>query len=773
MDEMFQQKQDKIGQVLEMIASIQQQAKMQEMGLAPNSPEGQQMMAPDALKALPELQKFYTETYRSEYQEWAEHQMVIDNDRFYMEETKRNLFKDSLIAGRLFCELQMKEDDYNIRRIHPIQTFYRKSPDVRWIQEGQWAGYLSLMTVPDVLDMYGWMMSEEQMLALNRTYPATSASWSVDGLRPEGMWDATQSYEYNRTGPGIAARQMFSAIGMSPASTGDVVNRLYSESEDMIDTQFIQLVRVSTVYWKSQRKLYELTEIDEDGKSNTALVTDEFVVTEKPVYNTLVYKEKSKNNLIFGQHLDGIWVNEVWGGVKIGPNLPVYGQTANGNNFSPMYLGIRGGKPSKLPFQFKKENQKWGGGLLPICGAVFNDEHCHARSFVDSLQVYQLAVNMTANQILDLMVDELGVIITFDPSSLPQHSMGEDWGPDAFPKWYMFTKDFNFAPVHTGRNEDGTPNNPNSLRVVDASQSNRFLRMYKGYQFWYQQGLAMVGLNQQRMGQPLDREEASGVAEQNMSASYSATEHLFNQFDDFMIRFHQMRTDLSQYFNSQKPSVALQYTTSNAMKMWFRIDGRKLDGREFGVSCVSTPHSRHVMEEIKQMMLKNNTTDLQGTDLMNIVKAENLPELETLIKGISTRIAKDKQAQQQQEQQLQQQEQQHAQQMQQEQQQFLASEKQLDRENALDVAQIQISPKLADSQRVEDTTSALAQNMVQHNQKMDMEREKEINKNSLEKEKLAVTKDKTNAENKRTDAELRNKQTELHIKNKTAQQKKK
>jgi hypothetical protein len=297
--------------------------------------------------------------------------------------------------------------------------------------------------------------------------------------------------------------------------------------------------------------------------------------------------------------------------------------------------------------------------------------------------------------------------------------------------------------------------------------------MYKGFEFWKSEGLAAVGLNQQRLGQPLEREESTGTSEQNMSASYSATEHLFTQYDDFLVRFHQMRTDLAQFYNSTNPSVSLQYTTSSAMKMWFRMDGRKLRGRDFGVSCVSTPRSRHVLEEIKKTMRKNNTTDFTGVDLMNIELTEDLADMKSLVKELTTKQQAAAQQKAQQEQQLQQQEEQHQMQLLQEKQKFDAEQKELDRQNALDVAQIQISPKQADAQNIESNTDELSQNMIQHNQKMDMDREKEINKNSIEKQKIDLGRQKLQSEDKRTQADIKNKQTELHIKNKASQQKKK
>ena len=47
-----------------------------------------------------------------------------------------------------------------------------------------------------------------------------------------------------------------------------------------------------------------------------------------------------KDNLLFGDHIDWIWINETWGGVKIGPNISSYWGMSNPGGFAPLYLGI-------------------------------------------------------------------------------------------------------------------------------------------------------------------------------------------------------------------------------------------------------------------------------------------------------------------------------------------------------------------------------------------------------------------------------------------------
>ena len=765
MDEKFEAKQEVIEKVLLAKAAIKQAEKMKEMGLDESSDQGQQMMAPETLKSLPEIQDFYTKSYRSEYQEWAEHQMIMDNERFYFDEQIRLNFRDSLIADRCFWELQMKEDDYNIRRWNPKQVFYRKSPNEKYIQNGQWVGHLDLLSVPDVLDMYGWMMNEEQQLALNRYYPAKSAMYAEDGMRPENMWDVNQSYEFNRTGPGIGARQLYSVLGVGGIGNGDITNELFSDSEDMIDTQYNQMIRVSTMYWKSQRHMFELCKVDSEGNFKRDLVTENYVVTDEPIYNTLVYKDKTESNLVFGERLTGLWINEVYGGVKIGPNLPMNGWTGDSNGFTPMYLGVRGGKPSRLPFQFKGEKEKWDT-LLPVAGAIFSDNNTHSRSLVDNLKIYQIGVNMCANQMLDLMVDELGVIIAFDPRTLPKHSMGEDWGPDPFPKAYTFMKDFSMIPIDTSAENSPGGVAQNHFQKLDLSQSQRFLTKIKLFQWFKEEGLASVGLNSRRTGQPIEQEETATGAEMTQASSYSSTEHYFTQFDELLVRFHQMRTDCAQFYNSTKPSVRLQYTTSTGMEMWFKIDGRKLQGRDFGSKCISSPHSKSVLAEIKKIVIKNNTTDTSLSDLIRLVKTDDLPDIEPIIKSMDQKRLKDQQAKQQQEQQLQQQQEQHQQQLQQQKIQNDNQQKDLDRQVQVEVANIQASSRLQNPVDNSGEVQKNIQNQTQHNEKMDFDREKEINRNTLEKNKLDISKQKMTTEEHRTNAMLQESRLKTHISNK-------
>lgn len=762
-NELIQEKTSEIEKSLLALANIKQMNKMIEMGLEPDSEEAQQMMSQQTIKSLPEIQEFYTKNYRSMYQTWAEIQMRNDIDRFHLKEQERLAFRDSLIVDRAFFEFRMFDGDYKIKKRNPKQVFYRKSPNERWISNGMWVGIVDKMTVADVLDNYGHMMTKEQMESLNVLFPVQGAGYAIDGKEKSAYYDNTMPYEWNRTGPGLGMRQYMSVAGLNGnwGPRGDVTDYLFAADEDLIDVNVNQYMRVCTMYWKTQRQVGILTKITNDSPVPiTDYVSGDYIVTDKPIYNTVLYKEKTKESLIYGEHIDWIWINEVWGGIKIGPNLPMYGWGVTNSGFTPMYLGLNGGKPGRMPFQFKGDDELYGC-KLPVEGCVFSDYNSHSRSVVDTLKPYQIGYNMAINQVVDLMVDELGVIVTFDPNALPKQSLGDDWGPDNFPKAWSFAKDHGVLPFNTSIASTEVPVSPNHFQKLDLTQSERFVTRLKLAEWFKNAGLEALGMNPQRMGQVIDQEQTATGIHQAVAASYSSTEHLFTQFDELMVRVHQQRTNLAQYYNCNNPSVRLQYTTDDGMKQWFQINGTELLGRDFGVTCQSDPRARFVLQEMKQILLSNNTTGANMPELLSLVKAESVSEVDGIIKGIQNRQEAERTQKMQQEQEMQKQrlEQEWAIHEDDQAHQMEMAEKKM--ANDRYVAEVRAAVATgtqdinANQQNDYMDTLKMIQNQQQNQTKLDFEREKHISQVGLENQKLDVQRQKIAAEDRRTAQELK------------------
>jgi hypothetical protein len=765
-NEMLEEKKNMIEEVLMQKAQAKMFNKLISMGVDPNSEEFQQEMSPEKLKSLPEIEGFFRKDYRNIYEEWATHQHQVDVERFHMDELEERGFRDMLITDREFWHFRMMDDDYEIELWNPVQVFYHKSASARYISEAHWIGMIDLLTVADVIDKFGWMMNEEQLKALEVIYPVRSAGYALPGMQNDGSYyDPTRSHDWNTQMPGLAYRQFMSTYDNTRWS-GDVIQMILNESEDLLDWGNAHLLRCTTVYWKSQRRVGHLTKITELGEMIQDIVSESYKITDKPLYDTSLYKQKTKDNLVFGEHIDWIWINEVWGGIKIGPNRPSFWGMNNPGGFNPIYLGLNGGKPGKIPFQFKGDTSLYGC-KPPVEGAVFSDRNTRSVSMVDLMKPFQIGYNIVNNQIADILVDELGTVIMFDQNALPRHSMGEDWGKNNLANAYVAMKNFQMLPLDTSITNTENALNFQHYQVLNLEQTQRLMSRIQLANYFKNQAFEVIGINPQRMGQQIAQQTATGV-EQALNASYNQTEVYFVQHsDNLMPRVHQMRTELAQYYNSTKPSIRLQYITAADEKVNFQINGTDLLMRDLNIFCTTKTNSRSVMEQLKSLALNNNTTGASIYDLGNIIKAESIAELTGVLKKSEEKTNALRQQQQQHEQELQQQQQQAIMEQERLKQQFIAEEKDKDRQARILEAEIRAAGMGAavdiNQNAMSDYQDALAKIQQQQNytDTTNFKREQEVNKTRFNEQKLDIERQRL-----QTQQEIANKQLEIARTNK-------
>jgi len=751
-NEMLEQKRMQIEESLLADAEATLVMKMLEMGLDPASDEAKQRLSPEGLKTLPEIEDFFSKDYRSMVEEWASHQLAVDEERFHMQELEERAFRDMLISDREFWHFRMLEDDYDVELWNPVLTFYQKSPDQRYISDSNYVGKIDLMTVADVIDRYGYLMNEKQLKSLQKIYPARSAQYQVNGYQNDGAYyDATRSHEWNTNMPGLAYRQYTSNYWNNPGIGGDIISEILDNSEDMTPLDEGNLMRVSTIYWKTQRRVGHLTKIEKDGTVLQEIIDETFRITEKPVYDTSIFKNRTKETLLQGEHIDWIWINEVWGGVKIGPNLPAMWRSTMGDNINPIYVGINRTKPGRLPFQFKGNNTLYGG-KLPVEGRVFSDRNTRSTAVVDLMKAYQVGYNMVNNQIADILIDELGTVIMFDQNALPRHSMGEDWGKNNYAKAWVAMKDFQMLPLDTSITNTENATNFNHYQTLNMEQTNRLMSRIQLANYFKQQCFDAIGVNPQRLGGAVSAQTATGVV-QAMQQSYAQTEMYFVQHSDqLMPRVHQMRTDLAQYYYSSNPSVRLSYISSEAEKVNFMINGTDLLLRDFNIFATTKTNHRAILENLKQMALTNNTTGASIYELGNIVKADSIAEVTDILKDSQARVEKERQQQMQQQQEMQQQQIMAQQQQEQMKLQVEMEENEKDRQNNILLAEIRSAGygsmvDINQNQRsdYQDAMDSIKES-TRYNQQVDLEREKNTAKMTMENSRLDVEREKINAQ---------------------------
>ena len=753
-NEMMEQKRKMVEDTLMADAQTKIMAALLEQGLDPNSPEANQQLQPDTIKSLPQIEQFFKKDYRGMIEQWASHQHQVDVERFRMDELEERGFRDMLITDREFWHYRMMEDDYEIELWNPPLTFYHKSPDARYISQGNWVGKIDMFTVSDVIDKYGYLMTQEQLEALEAVYPIRSGGYITGGYQNDGTYyDATKNHDWNVNMPSLAYRQYTTMMAGTVYDGGDIINQILAEGEDYFDQGTAYLLRVTTAYWKSQRKVGHLTKINENGEVITEIVTEDYKITDKPIYDTRLFKNKTKDNLVFGEHVDWIWINEVWGGIKIGPNIPSFWGMNNPGGFSPIYIGIERNHIGPLKFQFKGDSTLYGC-KLPVEGAVFSDRNTKSTALLDLMKPYQIAYNIVNNQIADILVDELGTVIMLDQNSLPRHSLGEDWGKGNYAKAYVAMKNFQMLPLDTSITNTENALNFQHFQKLDLSQTERLMSRIQLANYFKQQAYEVIGVNPQRMGQQLSQMTATGV-EQAAAASYAQTETFFIQHCDYLMpRVHQMRTDLAQYYHSTKPSSRLTYMTSADEKVNFEINGTEMLLRDLNIYATTTANHRAILEQLKQMALTNNTTGASIYDLGKLVQSDSIAELNSVLKDAEQKQNQLKQQEMQNQQQMQ--EQQLAAQKEQKQMEIDAQNlrDQQNRERDILVAEIRAAGMGSMVDINQNQTSDYLDAMKdirqseQYQEQNNLQKEKEVNrmnneaqKNQIEREKIAAQKE--------------------------------
>ena len=759
-NEVMEKKSEALASALIEDAKSKMLQELLKMGLDPNSEQAQEKLNPDALKQLPEIAEYYSKKYQTLGEQWAAKQHNIDVNRFSLDELEEMAFRDMIITDSAFFHFRMFDTDYDIEVLNPPLTFYHKSPNVQYISQANWAGFIEMLTIADVVDKFGYIMTEEQIHTLELLHPARSARFMMDGIPNDGsLYDSDSTYEHNRKS-GVDMKRHLSFLD-NHYDTHDIVSWIVGQSEHTGLLNNAGMLRVTTAYWKTQRKVGYLTSIGEDGGVFTDIVDENYKASNKPLYNNTFNKNKTAENLIFGDHIEWIWINQVWGGVKIGNNRTIFNSTTD-SDFDPIYIGIDKPTPGPLKFQFKGDSTMYGA-KLPIEGRVFSDRNSKSMSVVDLLKPAQIGFNIVNNQISDILIDEIGTVVVLDQNALPKHSMGEDWGKGNLAKAYVAMKDFSMLPLDPSIANTESPTNFQHYQQLNLEQTSRLMSRIQLANYFKQQAMEIIGLTPQRMGMQMGQINTATGVEQAVTASYVQTEVYFSQFcDHLMPRVHRMRTDLAQFYLSSEGVIKLKGMTADDERTNFEINGTDLLLADINVYCQTNANQRTILEQLKQLFMTNNTTGASIYDLGKIMQSDSIGTLNNALKVIEKKADEQRQAQAEQERQAQEAEIKARQQEQQMEYDHESREKEKDRRARLLEAEIKSagygSMQDINQNQESDYVDALkqVQQSEQYKETMGFNREKETSKNNIAQQKLDIEREKLIAEQ-------RNKQIEFAI----------
>lgn len=730
--------------------------KMAEMGIPEEQAEQQMQEA----MSLPQIQEFFNKSYRSIPEQWATHELAVCEEKFKLYELETIAFRDKLTSGEEFWHVRIFDEDYEVELWSPLNTFYHKSPSISYVSEGSYVGRIHLLTVADIIDRFGPLMTEEQVRGLTDLTGSKANHGKLMGpdAMPTDWYNTTRKADMQ-----ISSVHWNQAVAMKTFFNGPYNQPLMSWlSDDGMPFNNDYLI-VTEVYWKSQKKLGHLKQIlDDNPMPFEDVVGEEFQVTVKPEYDLTVTKQKTKDNLIYGQHIDWFWVNEVWQGIKIGLSF-INSWAGMSDNFEPIYLDV---KP--LPFQLKSDTSLYNA-KLPVEGFLGYNRNVKKTCLVDQMKPHQIGYNMVNNQIYDMLIDEIGNVVLLDQNMIPKNSMDGSWGKHNFTKAYQVMKNFGILPVDSSITNTDVPVNFGQTSVVNLEKTNQLMSRIQISEYFKNECFSAVGITPQRLGQITSSESATGV-QYSVNNSYAQTEMYFVEHATYLMpRVKEMILNVAQYVNSNKKDVKISYINREEENAYFEIEGTKLLLSDLKIYVTSKPEQKAILDQLKQLAAQNNTSTATIFDLAKIMQSSSVTDiLQTLKKSVDT--AQEQQDKQMQSDQANVQAQIQAQQAEQESQRaFEAEQKALDRETDRYIAEVRSvgfgKDQDVDGNQVPDALEVAKFNsdLVVSEEELNFKRDQELNNKSAKQKDQLLKEKELNLKTKALKADIKAKEAKIKL----------
>lgn len=403
-------------------------------------------------------------------------------------------------------------------------------------------------------------------------------------------------------------------------------------------------IKVRKVTWKSKKKIGRLLWIDESKEQQETIVSEEY----KPLDD---------------EKIEWLWINEYWEGYKIGNDL---------------YKNI---KPKRLQFR-RMDN-------LSICksgyvGAVYNCNNSQSVSLMDRLTPFiYLYVIIWYNTELAISTN-MGKIALIDTSLIP-----DGWDID---KWLHYARIMKIGFVDSfteGKKGErkGKINQSQQNRELNLETGNYIQQHITLLQYIEGKIKSLAGVPEQRMGDIAASELVGNTERAVVQASY-VTEKWFQIHNYNKQRVLEALVETAKEAWSGK-SKKVQYVTDELTTSFFSVDMNEFVNSEFGVFVSNSAKDTEALNTLKQLMqaaLQNDKVSL--STILDVLGSESIADTKNKLRQAEEeqikRAQESEQAQLQHEQGMQSMQIQHEQMVWDHE----DMQKQLDRENNIEVAEI-------------------------------------------------------------------------------------
>lgn len=532
-----------------------------------------EIMPPEAIG------KYMDKSYKDVVENTAYHTLQYLSEKLNINNEFIKGWKDGLIAGTEVYYVGVLNDEPYMERVNPRSFDYDRSPDLEFIEDGAWCCRKMRMHVAEIYDRYYDKLSEKDLDKLNE------------------MLHGAPQRSYGQKDP----VDTFNHISM----------RIYDNPD--IDGKSRHAIDVYHCCWKSFKKIFYVTTVDESGQVNMDICDE----TYKAVGTEL--------------SVEPDWIVEVWEGYRAGTDL---------------YFGIQ-----PLEYQHVSIDNP-NSQKLPYCGCVYSNTNSKPRSLVSILKPLQYMYIVLWYRLELAIARDKGKVINMDITQIPK-SMNIT--PD---RWmhYLSSVGVNFINPYDDQwnvpgREGGKPAQFNQITALDLTMSNVIAEYIQLMDKIEQLAGTITGITEQRQG-AISSSELVGNVERSVVQSSHITEPLFwvhNQCKRHVLNML-LNTAKGAWEGSGKQK--LSYVFDNGERAFLDISD-KFYYEDMDVFITDTSKDVENIQKLQQLIqpaMQNGASLLEAAEILT---NDNFNILKQKLQDMQTRQEQAQQQQQEAEQQAQ------------------------------------------------------------------------------------------------------------------------
>lgn len=341
---------------------------------------------------------------------------------------------------------------------------------------------------------------------------------------------------------------------------------------------------VVTAYWQSKKKIFKRTFLDEDGYQQEMFVSEDYKFDKE----------------IGDISLEELWINEWWKGVKIGADI---------------YIDVE-------PLEFIDR--------APIVGIINTARNTQGKSLLDLLKPYQVMYNICMNQLWELLEKEIGVVFLGDMKVVPRKD-----SQDPIETMLWNAKNRGTLLIDTSIENTGGAVQFNQFSRLDLTRSAEIQVRIQLAQQLRQEAYQLIGITQQRLGS-VQASEAATVNNNALQQSFAQTETWFAWHDTVLREVYQTILEIAQYIELQKPSSTLNYLNTELENVFLRVTNNELL-HELFVFVTSYAEDKQTLDQLKQLAQPAMQNGAELSEMLDLFTADSERSLRKTLQDVQKR----------------------------------------------------------------------------------------------------------------------------------------